>query len=114
MTTSTETTTACPSWCVRDLEDVGCGIWHHAAPVPVQMSRDKGGRRVGTPAVLELELSYLDLDEPLQPDEYSTPEICVAGSDGSGNLVQLCLSVEDVEAVTDELLKLVRAARNTR
>ncbi len=53
------------------------------------MSRDVGGRRLGKkpPAVLELELSYLELNPPLLPHEHSAPEISVDGNDGSGNMV---------------------------
>ncbi len=102
----------CPSWCVRDIvEAVDGATWHHSAPVTVQMSRDEGGLRGGPPAVLELELSFLERTEPLLPD-YSTPEVRVEGNDGSGSLVQLCLSVEDVEAVAGEMLRLARAAMN--
>ena len=104
----------CPDWCVRDIVAAhdDDGTWHHAAPVTVPMSRDVGGLRSGTPAVLELELSFLELPPPLLPDEYSAPEIRVTGNDGSGSLVQLCLSVEDVEAVAGAMLRLVHAAKS--
>lgn len=111
--TTTDTTTACPSWCVCDVEMVGDGIWHHAAPVTVQLSRDSGGRQVGPPAVLELELTFLQLDEPVSPDEHSTPEITVRGDDGSGSIVWLCLAADDIAAVTAEMLRLAEAARDT-
>ncbi len=104
----------CPAWCIRDVEADDGVTWHHATPVTVEMSRDEVGMLSGTPAVLELELSRLDLTPPHRSDEDLTAEIAVSGSDGSGSLVQLCLSVEDVEAVAGEMLRLARVANSAR
>lgn len=64
----------------------------HAGPVTVQMSREAGGRRTGTPAVSRVEIKAAKLSQPVDPSEYETPEILVTGADGSGCLVWLCLS----------------------
>ncbi len=110
-----QATEPCPSWCVRDQREDSKHAEdrytrHCAEDVVVTMSRsDFLG---GPPAELTLSMDHLAYEVPIE-DEWG-PVVYFNGDDGSGNLVQLSLKVEDAKLVASALLRLVEMVNGER
>jgi hypothetical protein len=77
--------------------------WHYAAPLVVHTSR-------GTE--LSLELQLYDPDDKMPDDPGS--QVTFHGDDGSGNLMQLDLAIEDAKPVALALLRLAEMVDGER
>ncbi len=110
-----QATEPCPSGCVRDpcadskhAEDRYTR--HCAEDLGITMSRGSGGMATLPFAEVTLSMDHMAYDVPCE-DEWG-PTVYFRGDDGSGNLVQLNLKIEDAEKVAAELSRLVEVARS--